>query len=898
MVAILSWFLLGNAAYLHLRAPTQSILPTFFQGQLVAHVLAGFVLLGPLAAFSVLHGRSLWRMGARKAVATGLVLVLTSILLAVTGTFILTKANSANNQWAFVSHQVLALVGPALFLAHRLLGRNRITPRSITNGLIAVGGLVTCLVLADDLTRPEPPPERASFIPPSSSDVDVYRDLFPPEGVSGAPQSSVFFPAATRSQTGRFLSNRILTNGDLPEPELLKRDLAKHGFAVESRIGSESCARCHQDIVEQWAGSAHRFASFNNPFYRVAIESLRKEPDGKVRSQWCSGCHDPAIMMPGNMTREIDPMTAEAQAGLTCIACHAMDEVHGVGGNGNYRIADASPDPYLFPEAKSGPLAFLHDSLIKSKPDVHRREMKKPVFSTSEYCGTCHKVSLDTPVNSYRWIRGQNEYDAHQDSGVSRNNARTFYLPDESKNCQDCHMPRVDAVRGDLAAKDGKVRSHRFPGPNTALPHVRGDKTALEEAERFLRGSLRVDIAAVKDGSGNTVLAPDLRPIALRSGDSVEIQVVVRNSGVGHTFPGGTTDSNEAWIHFVITEAISGRVLAESGAVDPVSLGISEDAHRYRTVFVDEQGKEIARREPHRFRAIAHQKLIGPGTADVARYSWSIPADAPSKIKVRATVRWRKFSPSYTEYAWRETMPGRPVPVLPITDVASAETTFDISTRPTEPSSIQSEHLRRDWMRWNDLGIGLMLQGDTRGAKHAFGIVADARPDLADGPRNLARTLLEDGAPQDAIEQLKVAESRSPASPLTAYWFGVARERASQLPEALSALRFAQESFPRDRTIHQRIGQIYYRLGDFELALKSFLVVLSIDPEDRMAHYNRMLTYRAMGQRDAADEAEKAYLKYQIDESAQKWTNSFRRERPDVNHESQPLHVHPLGAPK
>jgi hypothetical protein len=91
--------------------------------------------------------------------------------------------------------------------------------------------------------------------------------------------------------------------------------------------------------------------------------------------------------------------------------------------------------------------------------------------------------------------------------------------------------------------------------------------------------------------------------------------------------------------------------------------------------------------------------------------------------------------------------------------------------------------------------------------------------------------------------------------------------------------------------------------------MRSFLRVLAIDPEDRIAHYHRMLLYRAKAddagteeeKRDllhAAGEAEKAFGKYEIDESAQKWTNEFRRTRGEINLESQPVHVHPLEAVK
>ena len=56
--------------------------------------------------------------------------------------------------------------------------------------------------------------------------------------------------------------------------------------------------------------------------------------------------------------------------------------------------------------------------------------------------------------------------------------------------------------------------------------------------------------------------------------------------------------------------------------------------------------------------------------------------------------------------------------------------------------------------------------------------------------------------------------------------------------------------------------------------------MLAIDPEDRAAHNGRLQVYLALGDEKAAAEAKKAFLKYTIDESAQKWTNEYRRRHP------------------
>ena len=70
--------------------------------------------------------------------------------------------------------------------------------------------------------------------------------------------------------------------------------------------------------------------------------------------------------------------------------------------------------------------------------------------------------------------------------------------------------------------------------------------------------------------------------------------------------------------------------------------------------------------------------------------------------------------------------------------------------------------------------------------------------------------------------------------------------------------------------------------------------VLEIDPEDRVAHYHRMLALRATGRIDASKIAERAYLKYQIDESAREATQAFLLENPEVEAAAQDIQVYDL----
>ena len=88
----------------------------------------------------VWHLKRAFAMQNPKANASGLVVSVAAFALLFTGLFIFTKANSEANRWAFVSHQVLALVVPAGYVFHRLVARHAPKPRTLVLGFAAPGG--------------------------------------------------------------------------------------------------------------------------------------------------------------------------------------------------------------------------------------------------------------------------------------------------------------------------------------------------------------------------------------------------------------------------------------------------------------------------------------------------------------------------------------------------------------------------------------------------------------------------------------------------------------------------------------------------------------------------------------------------------------------------------------
>ncbi|MEM6773044.1 MAG: multiheme c-type cytochrome, partial [Bacteroidota bacterium] len=247
---------------------------------------------------------------------------------------------------------------------------------------------------------------------------------------------------------------------------------------------------CHPDITAQWEQSAHHFASFNNPFYRRSVEGLLVDND-VAKARWCASCHDPLLLMAGDLDTE-DPAFMDqhehAMAGITCLACHGIKEVDGPTGNGNYVLSH--PDYAAQATTPVGTFAGLRRTLIETKPGPHASAMLSQGVLNDQFCTSCHKVSVPPAVNDYRWKRGQDQYDAWYESAFSGKHPRAFYRRDQ-QNCISCHMPATPST--DQGNDDGFVKSHRFAAANTALPYLNGHPEQLAQVQE----SLQQEVAAV-----------------------------------------------------------------------------------------------------------------------------------------------------------------------------------------------------------------------------------------------------------------------------------------------------------------------------------------------------------------------------------------------------------------
>jgi tetratricopeptide (TPR) repeat protein len=904
-----------NSAYLAVAGD-----PRFFYfANVLLHLGLGLVLIVPFALW-------LWaRRTEPQILLAGILLTIGAAL----GVVLMKIGNLMPMRpllWAHIGLSTLGLLGLLLaFRSRRGSDAWKLATRA---------ALVSLLVVAVGLAYPRLLPDPRDRIVNRPAPTSMAE-----EAMGGA--SGPFFPSSVHTRNGDTVPSSVYLNPD-------------------------SCARsgCHPDVFDQWESSAHHFSSFNNQWYRKSIEYLQ-EFAGVEQSKWCGGCHDPAILQSGMMDTPIEEIvhTEEAQAGLTCTACHMISAVRSTMGQGDYEIT--VPPLHDLATSENRAIQWMHDFLVRVDPEPHRRTFIKPFFrgeDSAAYCSACHKVHLDVPVNSYRWLRGFNTYDNWQASGVSGEGARSFYYPPQPRNCIDCHMPRV--ASDDAAHKNGTVASHRFAVANTALPTAYRDEEQLAAVIDFLTNrQVTVDIfamgeaRAIKDGEDEglaveggpmattfavgeeqgmvvgagggsaagepaTVYAPlDRIPATVRRGESTRIDVVVRTRGVGHFFPSGTVDAFDCWVELKAVDD-RGEVIFWSGMADENSP-VEPGAHFYRSLMIDAHGNPIDKRNAPATRAVVYVRLIPPGAADTVHFRLDVPEEVGDRITLTAKLNYRKFTWFNTHWAYA----GEPdpeqegatfsphfddrrfvftadtsdvsgevkeVPTLPIVVMAEHQVELDVidNGEPLPEMGAPALEAQADRERFNDYGIGLLLQGDLLAAREAFRRVTEIEPDYVDGWVNLGRVGLAEGDLEGAAAALEKARAMEPDLARTNFFLGLREKALGNYPEALRFLRVAAGQYPNDRVVRNQIARVLFLSRDYPAALAELDKVFEIDPEDLMAHYTAMLAWRGAGDLERSAHHQTLYERFKADEASQILTGEYRERHPHDNNERQNVHEH------
>src|SRR5690606_8723929 len=170
------------------------------------------------------------------------------------------------------------------------------------------------------------------------------------------------------------------------------------------------------------------------------------------------------------------------------------------------------------------------------------------------------------------------------------------------------------------------------------------------------------------------------------------------------------------------------------------------------------------------------------------------------------------------------------------------------------------------WKRWNDYGIGLFLEGDTKDAYEAFATVDHLNEDIADGVINMARVLVNEGSAYEAIELLEDNLVRFPENKRIDFFLGKAHEALGEYNIATDYLMKVYQGSRTDFRLLLDIANTQYLSGEYEQASDFTGLALDIDPDDFGAIYQQMLVYQAQGRSDLASDWKKKYEYYKINE--------------------------------
>jgi tetratricopeptide (TPR) repeat protein len=799
---------------------------TFFYMLMVAlHLILGLLLVIPFLIFGSAHLATSWKRPNKGAVRYGLVL-LTAALITVASGFVLVRIGGFEvrdpriRNVGYWFHVVAPFVAVALYVKHRLAGP-RVRWEWARRFAIPVVGFVAIMGL---LHSQDP----RSF------------------GVRGPKEGKRYF----------YPSEAVTAGAKLIPSQTLMMD--------------QYCLECHKDAYDGWFHSAHHLSSFNNKAYLMSVRETRKvalERDGSTQAaRWCAGCHDPVPFFSGEFDDPNfdDVNNPTAHAGITCTVCHAITTVNNTRGNAAYTIEE--PHHYPFAFSDNPILKWVNFTLVKAKPEMHKKEFLKPVIKSAEFCSTCHKVGLPFALNEYKdFVRGQDHYNTYLLSGVSGHGARSFYYPPVAKsNCAECHMDLVPS--NDFGARefDGQgvrqIHNHLFPGANTALPTFQGDAATAAAHTRFLKDKkVRVDVFALReggviDGPFRGPVRPDLP--RLRPGQKYLVEVVVRTLGVGHPLTQGTVDSNEIWVELIARQG--DKVIGRSGGIGPDGT-VDPYSHFINVYMLDRDGKRIDRRNPQDIFVPLYNKQIPPGAGQVVHFALEVPTGQAAPIALEAKVNYRKFDRTYMDYVFGKGQG----PKLPVIDMASDLVRLPVEgglAVPVEQSTIEEE-----WQRWNDYGIGLLLEGGTKGgqkgelrqAEEVFRRVAELG--RADGWVNLARVHQKEGRIPEALAALeKAAAHEKPAAAWVINWLtGQINTRNGLLEDAERSFESVLKTRIPERKIDlsldfeviNELASVLYsqarrlpvaspeRNEQLRKAIAAYHRTLSIDSEDVAAHY-------------------------------------------------------------
>lgn len=393
-------------------------------------------------------------------------------------------------------------------------------------------------------------------------------------------------------------------------------------FAESLYPSARTCAKCHQQIYDEWRVSAHAYAAISPMFH--CFEQAVQDLTAGTMGTFCVRCHSPlATQM--RVPREASQIDGPAvlREGITCVVCHRVVERYGrVNGERRVEPGDIYA-PVVGTSDGSGLAAVLADAdrwKVKTDPadkrpgqPIHLSSIRFEQLSDSSFCAPCHQVVVQPGV-ALEIVYQQYRSGPACKQGIS---------------CQDCHMGAVPgkplgyaaapiAVVDDKPVRPGSKHSnHIFHGPSYPLTHpglfphhekslrwqpedwvqfdwqagwgteefertapaqggafppAWGNRQERRDAREIIDDNLRGIEAKRENAAATLQLSSEVLGPFFASDPALHeplvVSYVVANTSLGHNMPSGSLGAQpQLWLNVVLVGPDGSRVF-ESGDLD------------------------------------------------------------------------------------------------------------------------------------------------------------------------------------------------------------------------------------------------------------------------------------------------------------------------------------------
>ncbi|MBV9502686.1 MAG: hypothetical protein JO138_25215 [Acidobacteriaceae bacterium] len=838
------------------------------------------------------------------------------VIAALTGVLLAVVGNTRDHTVIALIHIVIALVAAAIVFARR---ENWLILRITA----IAGGIVLAAAVAYKYAIPHP-------------DNVIANSLVVPLSMNqeGAGPKSPFFPSGANTSTGKLVPSSFFMESQ--KCSECHRDIyqqwksSAHHFASFNNQFYRKSIEYMQSVVgtqpSKWCAGCHDHAVFFNGRFDRPIKDQIDTPEAQAGLS-CMSCHS-IVHVNGSIGNGSFIMSYPP---LHEIATSPNPAMHDLEHFVTYAAPEAHRRTFLKP--------FMRTS-SEFCSACHKVHLDIPVNQYRWFRGfneydawQASGVSGQGARSFYYPPKSSTCQDCHMplvpsnDPGNIHGKVHSHYFPAANTAVPFANEDQPQLQRVENFLKSGFITVDIF-----AVSPVRHEKSDTEMVRRngeapqantsFAVGEEAEQSTTAVIRTVGAVAAPvDLANTTLQPGETARVDVVVRTRTIGHFFPGGTVDAFDVWLELEAQDD-TGKPVFWSGKVEDKGNGpVEPGAHFYRSYQLDSQGNAINKRNAWQSRTTLYAHLIPPGAADVVHYLVHVPKDAKGHLHFTAKLNYRKFSWYYTHFSYAgEPKSGQPslllaadhnglaysfdrknipanvsgkikgeIPDLPVVTVAESSLSLPLSSQPPAWNTVVNPRTRE---RWNDWGIGLLLQGDLKGAEYAFRKVTEADSSYADGWLNVARALIQEGETDAAKPFIHHALACNSSLGRIYYFQALIEKSDGDYDAALKSLQRAESQYPRDRVVLNQIARILFLKRQYSEAVSYLQRVCEIDPEDVQMHYTAMLCYRGLGDQPNADREQILFRRFKADEASQTITAQRRMVSFEDNNERQLIHDH------